>query len=273
MRPHLFAALAAYLVAAVHCVLAFINKRKLFESISLGALIFAFATHTTALIEDWVKEGRYPLFQLQETVSFLAWMLVVGYGIALYLYRTQALGVLMLPLVTVLTFYAAITPENRQRSISEITNGSGDWLFPLHTTIFVMAYASFFIAFAASIMYLLQERELKLKTFSAIFHRLPSLPTIDRLESTATGIGFTLLSLGIMTGMIWSSSRYGKLWHNDPKEIFALLTWLLYLALIYYRQRSAWPGRKAAWMGVLGFALVLCTFLGSRFMGSYHVFG
>jgi ABC-type uncharacterized transport system permease subunit len=122
-------------------------------------------------------------------------------------------------------------------------------------------------------MYLLQERELKLKTFGAIFHRLPPLTTVNDIATAATTIGLTLLSLGIVTGMIWSSERDGKLWHNDPKEIFAALTWLLYLLLIIYRASARWRGRRAAWLGVAGFALVLCTFLGARLLGGYHDFG
>ena len=107
--------------------------------------------------------------------------------------------------------------------------------------------------------------------FSAFFHRLPALSTVDDIAQTAAGVGFTLLSLGIVTGVIWSSARGGRVWHNDPKEIFAVLTWLLYLTMIHYR--SQWRGRKAAWAGVAGFALVLFTFLGTRLMGGYHVFG
>ena len=83
----------------------------------------------------------------------------------------------------------------------------------------------------ASVMYLLQERELKLKTFGAIFHRLPPLTTVTELGNTAGAVGLILFTLGIVTGMVWSFNRTGSIWHNDPKEIFALLTWLLYLAL------------------------------------------
>jgi ABC-type uncharacterized transport system permease subunit len=137
----------------------------------------------------------------------------------------------------------------------------------------IFAYAAFFLVFIASIMYLMQERELKLKTFSAVFHRLPSLTTINDIATTTVGVGWTLLTLGILTGMIWSSSRDNHLWHNDPKEIFAALTWLLYLLLILYRASAGWRGRRAAWMGVVGFVLVLCTFFGARLLGSYHVFG
>jgi ABC-type transport system involved in cytochrome c biogenesis permease subunit len=120
-------------------------------------------------------------------------------------------------------------------------------------------------------MYLWQERELKLKTFSSFFHRLPSLSTVDDIGQTAAGIGFTLLSLGIITGVVMTSMQSGRVWHGDPKELFALITWVLYLTMIHYR--AQWRGRRAAWVGVVGFALVLFTFLGTRMMGGYHVFG
>ena len=94
---------------------------------------------------------------------------------------------------------------------------------------------------------------------------------MDDIGQTAAGIGFALLSLGIVTGVVWSSARTGTVWHNDPKEIFAVLTWLLYLTMIHYR--AQWRGRRAAWAGVAGFCLVLCTFLGAVLLGGYHVFG
>ena len=271
MRSLLLVALAAYVVAAIHSVLAFVNKRRAVERVSLAALAFGFVTHSTTLAVDWAQDGHYPLFHLRETLSFLAWTLVIAYALALYRYRAKALGSFTLPLVAGLVLASILTPESTGVSVSAVTEGVAAWLFPVHTTLLLFAYASFFVVFAASIMYLWQERELKLKTFSAFFHRLPSLTTVDDIGSTAAGVGFTLLTLGIITGVIWSSERTGRLWHNDPKEIFALLTWILYLTLIHYR--AQWRGRKAAWVGVAGFALVLFTFLGARLMGGYHVFG
>ncbi|MDT5060398.1 MAG: hypothetical protein QOH63_857 [Acidobacteriota bacterium] len=274
MKPLLLTVLAAYVVAAIHAILAFVNKRRTLERITLGSLAFGFVLHTITLITDWTGEGRYPLFGLRETLSFLAWTLVATYGLVIFRYRTQALGSFTLPLVAVLTFIASVTRDTSAAAASgTVTDANAAWLFPIHTTLLIFAYAAFFLVFIASIMYLMQERELKLKTFSAVFHRLPSLTTINDIATTTVGVGWTLLTLGILTGMIWSSSRDNHLWHNDPKEIFAALTWLLYLLLILYRASAGWRGRRAAWMGVVGFVLVLCTFFGARLLGSYHVFG
>jgi cytochrome c-type biogenesis protein CcsB len=276
MKPLLLITLAAYVVAAVHYVVAFMHKRRSSERVAFMSLAAGFALHTASIIMDWVEDGHYPLFGLRETFSFLAWTLCVTYLLTLILtrYRTLALGSFTLPLVSILTFIALVARDRGTGATSEITRSAGaQWIFPVHTTLLLFAYAAFFIVFAASVMYLVQERELRNKTFSAFFHRLPSLMTVNEIATHAAAIGFTLLTLGVLTGMLWSSERDGRLWHNDPKEIFAGITWLLYLILLLYRSTASWRGRRAAWLGVIGFALVLCTFFGARLLGSYHVFG
>jgi len=270
VKSLLLAVLAAYIIAAIHSILAFINKRRSVQRVAEWSMATGFILHTAALIADWAVDGHYPLFFLRETLSFLAWALVGGYMLILYKYRAQALGVLAMPLVSVLTFIALLIKSGPQDAPAIF---SATWLFPIHTTLLLFAYAAFFIVFMASVMYLLQERELKLKTFGAIFHRLPSLTTVNQLATTSAIFGLTLLTLGIATGMLWSSARDGHIWHNDPKEIFAVLTWLLYFLLLIYRSSASWRGRNAAWLGVAGFALVLCTFFGTRLLGGYHVFG
>src|SRR5918999_827394 len=270
MRSLLLAVLAAYLIAAIHSILAFVNKRRSLQRVAQWSMAAGFVLHTAALITDWALDGHYPLFGTRETLSFLAWALVAGYGIVLYKYRAQAVGAFTMPLICILTFVALLI--NRDASASRAAF-STTWLFPIHTTMLVFAYAAFFIVFMASVMYLLQERELKLKTFSAFFHRLPSLSTINEIATHAAAIGLTLLTLGLVAGMFWNWSLHGQMWRNDPKEIFAVLTWLLYFVLALYRSSANWRGRRAAWLGVLGFVLVLCTFLAAPLLGSYHVFG
>jgi ABC-type uncharacterized transport system permease subunit len=272
MKPLMLAVLAAYVVAAIHSVLAFVNKRRSLERISIEALAAGFVLHSIALFIDWTGGTEYSLFYLRETLSFLAWTLVATYGLVSYRYATSALGTFTLPLVVVMIFVANLIHAGTGEVPRDVVFLRETWLFPVHTTLLLFAYASFFVVFVASVMYLVQERELKSKTFGAIFHRLPSLATINQIATSAAATGLTLLTLGILAGMLWSSSRDGRLWHNDPKEIFAFLTWLLYLFLILYRSSALWRGRKAAWMGVAGFVLVLCTFLGARLMGGYHVF-
>lgn len=271
MDSLLITTFAAYVVAALHSVLAFVNKRRALERVAFYSLAFGFTLHTAFLIKDGIENGHCPLFGLRETILFIAWALVVTYCLLHYRYHIAALGSFILPIVTLLTLAAIfIEPSNAQPQ--NILNNDTTWL-PVHTALWVFAYTSLFVVFVTSIMYLLQEHELKAKTFSALFHRLPSLTTVNDIASTATSIGFALLTSGIITGLFLSSQRDGRLWHNDPKEILAFLTWLLYLVLILYRSSKNLHRNKAAWLGIAGFAFVLCTFLGARLLGSFHVFG
>lgn len=270
MRSLLLVVLAAYLIAAIHSILAFVNKRRSLQRVAEWSIAAGFILHTGTLIIDWIIDAHYPLFSLSETLSFLAWALVALYWLVFYRYQTQAVGAFTMPLISVLTLIAIFIGSDSRNAPAAL---SGTWLFPIHTTLLIFAYAAFFIVFMASVMYLLQERELKLKTFGAIFHRLPSLTTVNEIATSSAALGLTLLTLGIATGVIWSSNRFGRFWRNDPKEIFALLTWALYFFLTIYRLTANWRGRSAAWLGVVGFGLVLLTFFGARFLGSYHVFG
>jgi len=270
MRSLLLAVLAAYLIAAIHSILAFVNKRRSLQRVAEWSMAIGFVLHTATLMDDWVVDGHYPLFGQREALSFLAWALVAGYAIVLYRYQAQAVGAFAMPLICILTTIALLINPDPNVSAAEF---STTWLFPIHTTMLVFAYAAFFIVFMASVMYLVQERELKLKTFSAFFHRLPSLSTVNEIATHAAAIGLTLLTLGLVSGVFWNWSLQRQLWRNDPKEIFAVLTWLLYFFLAIYRSTANWRGRRAAWLGVIGFVLVLCTFLAAPLLGSYHVFG
>lgn len=283
MKVLLFTALLAYIVAVVYALFSFLRRQQKLGNISLVALICGFVVHTLALILDAQQSKHLPFFQLREIFSLLAWALVIAYFLASRYYRIQAFEIFLLPVIAILLFLSMITPEG-DGIMSAATHGlpggrvalldgAGAWIFPVHITLLIFSYASFFVVFITSVMYLLQERELKTKTFGTIFHRLPSLTTVDDISMTAAGLGFTFLTLGIAAGMLWASTRDGRVWHNDPKEIFAILTWALYMILIHSRYVGGWRGRKAAWFGIAGFALVLCTFLGTRLMGGYHVFG
>ena len=95
MRSLLLAVLAAYVVAAIHAVLAFFNKRRMLQRVSEWAMLVVFVLHTSALIADWAIYGHYPLFYLRETLSFLAWTLVASYVLIVYRYRAVRLAALL----------------------------------------------------------------------------------------------------------------------------------------------------------------------------------
>jgi ABC-type transport system involved in cytochrome c biogenesis permease subunit len=137
----------------------------------------------------------------------------------------------------------------------------------------LFAYAAFVVTVGCGVMYLIQEHELKSKRFGAAFRWLPALNTCDEIAHRSMTVGFVALTLGIVAGMVYGREHDGRFWHNDPKEVMTLVTWVVYLAIVHYRLTAGWRGRRVAWLAIGGFVAVLMTFIGARAMGGYHVFG
>ncbi len=141
----------------------------------------------------------------------------------------------------------------------------------VHTFCSLLSYVAFLIAFISGMVFLVQERQLKRKTVGVLFHRLPSLETLDAVNFLAVGSGFWLLSVGLAFGLLGSRALLGRWWAGDLKEYLTVLLWLSYLTLWLMRLRATLRGRRVALLSVLGFSLVLFTFLGvSRMAPSAH---
>jgi len=124
------------------------------------------------------------------------------------------------------------------------------------------AMTAFSIAFLAGLMYLLQERFLKSKSFNILYYKLPSLDLLDDLNYRAISFGFSLLTLGIITGSIWAEYAWGTYWNWEPKQTWSLIIWLFYAAMLHGRISVGWRGKKAAYLAIIGFLGVVFTFVG-----------
>ncbi len=136
----------------------------------------------------------------------------------------------------------------------------------IHTLCSLLSYVAFLVAFIIGLLFLMQERQLKRKTMGALFHRLPSLDLLDRINFLAISAGFGLLSIGLGCGLVGSRVILGRWWVADPKEVAALGLWACYLLLWIVRLRSTLRGHRVALLSVLGFTLVLFTFLGASWL-------
>ncbi|HEX9760134.1 MAG TPA: c-type cytochrome biogenesis protein CcsB [Candidatus Acidoferrales bacterium] len=95
---------------------------------------------------------------------------------------------------------------------------------------------------------------------------LPSTDALDRLTYKTIGIGFPLLTLMIASGAYWANQTWGSYWSWDPKETWALITWLIYAGYLHMRITRGWRGRRAAYFAIIGFVVVLFTFFGVTYL-------
>jgi len=103
---------------------------------------------------------------------------------------------------------------------------------------------------------------------------LPAKEILDDWSYKAVLVGLPLMTLNLITGAIWANDAWGSYWSWDPKETWALITFLVYAAYIHARIARGWMGRKSAALAVAGFCVVLFTYLGvNLFLSGLHSYG
>jgi len=274
----LVSALTFYLGGVLYSFYVFATKAKRPDKELLLIVLLGFVVHTAAILVNWHQTGHFPIINPREVSSFIGWAIVAYFLLMNRRFQVRALPVFLLPLVYLLLLASLVLPETSRELPTLLqgeitTNPLTKIIFPVHVTLVIFSYAAFVVTFVSGVMYLIQEHELKAKHFGAAFQRLPALNTCDEIGYRSLTIGFVLLTLGVVTGIFWNNQRDGRYWHNDPKEVMALVTWLVYLFIMHYRLTAGWRGRRVAWLSIAGFVVVILTWLGARALGGYHVFG
>jgi cytochrome c-type biogenesis protein CcsB len=104
--------------------------------------------------------------------------------------------------------------------------------------------------------------------------KLSILELIDTWSYRIIGLGFPFLTIGIISGAVWANEAWGSYWSWDPKETWALITWLVFAIYLHSRLLKGWQGKKAAVLGSCGFFVIWICYLGVNFLGKgLHSYG
>jgi cytochrome c-type biogenesis protein CcsB len=220
-----------------------------------GASLVGLVLLTLGLALRAVEAKHWPLATRYEFTLAFAWGVVLAYLVLERLLRTRAGGAFVLPIALALGVYALTRPQAARAPQPLLPALRSIW-FQLHTITAALAYGAFAAAGGLGLMYIIRER------VTSLFARLPTPEQIDGFTWRAVALGFPCLSLTILFGAIWAQVAWGSYWSWDPKETWALITWLVYLAFLHARALRGWRGRPIAALAIVGFLAVLFTFLG-----------
>jgi cytochrome c-type biogenesis protein CcsB len=202
-----------------------------------------------------------------DSLSLFAWLVVTIFAIMQFREPNPVLGAMATPIATVLMLMASTFSYQISQPIVPVLKS---WWLPIHVSFALAGNAVFTIMAMAGAMYIFQEHLIKRKKIGRFHRILPSLETLDTLNRRALPAGFFLLTLGIISGALWASSAWGSYWNWDPKETWSLITWFVYAAMVHQRLALGWRGKKAAMLALVGFALVMFTFIGVSLLFSGH---
>ena len=262
----ILATIAAYLISTAGYLSFLFLQRSGLQRAARGLLVAGFVCHTLAVATGTVRVGHLPVNDLHGTLLVAGWALVGGF-LALHLrYRLQVLGVFAAPLALLVMIVAAVLPS---APAADKALFNSFWLVSHIAAVFI-GESMLALACGIGILYLLQEHGIKSKNRGFFFRRLPSLDLLDAAGYGCIVTGFALLTIGLVTGFVYAHSVWGRFWRADPKEIWSVITWLLYAALLHQRLTVGWRGRRSAVMAIVGFVVVLFTFLGVNFLLKGH---
>nr|YP_010443943.1 cytochrome c biogenesis protein [Chattonella marina]UTE94830.1 cytochrome c biogenesis protein [Chattonella marina] len=254
----------------------------------------------------WYNYGFFPLSNLYESLMFLGCLLLFLYQFIEYKTNSKVIGALILPLIVLIQGFASLSlPTAMQKSTPLVPALQSNWLM-LHVSMMMLSYATLLLGSLFSLLYLnlykdktvvkeqsdfekssSQKYLLKVNASTLSFEQSSNLEKTTTLKSRSQllnsldnwsyrtiGLGFPFLTMGIISGAVWANEAWGSYWSWDPKETWALITWLIFASYLHARLTKGWSGKKTAILGSLGFFIVWICYLGVNFLGKgLHSYG
>ncbi|MGC4042702.1 MAG: cytochrome c biogenesis protein CcsA [Armatimonas sp.] len=221
----------------------------------LGAVM-----HMAAIGLRCAELHRTPFATSAESLSLLAWLLVLLYLGAQALWRLTAAGAISMGLAFLLVFMAGrIGDATTKQAISPMLNEQS---VSLHVVATLAGLGAFALASCCGALFLIEQRLLKSKRSLEWLQRLPPLMVVDRAALTLAAIGFPLLTLGILSGLVRAlGGGMAPGWATDPKLLLAYAAWGVYGVYLLVRLLASWSPSRAAIALLVGLLLSLLVFV------------
>jgi cytochrome c-type biogenesis protein CcsB len=253
------------------------------------------------LASRWVIAGYFPLSNLYESLLFLTWTLLTIY---LYLEnktKSKLMGAVIIPVALLINGFANLTLSPDMQKASPLVPAlQSNWLM-MHVSMMMLSYATLIMGSLLCILFLViskyQDVDLQIVDESSLplynvmldyyeaklfspsdeiseLGKLKLLQSLDNWSYRIIGLGFPFLTIGIIAGGVWANEAWGSYWSWDPKETWALITWIVFATYLHSRITKGWEGKKTAILGGLGFFVIWICYLGVNFLGKgLHSYG
>lgn len=285
--------------------LAFVETKKL-GKIGIGCTILINACLFITLLLRWILNRYFPLSNLYESLLFLTWSLTFTQIILESKNSSKIIGSINIPVCLFIIAFASISlPPEMQKASPLVPALRSNWLI-MHVTIMMISYAALIIGSLLSILFLIIAKNKEIEIQGSSINQIPLkrlttnplntsyklnnnkilinnfnqhskltlLESLDNLSYRIIGLGFPLLTIGIITGAVWANEAWGSYWSWDPKETWALITWLIFASYLHSRFTKSWKGKKPAILASIGFFVVWICYLGVNFLGKgLHSYG
>jgi cytochrome c-type biogenesis protein CcsB len=277
-----------YLAASVLLLMAFVWKWRTAKILGFGVFGLAVLLHTAAVMLRWYIADRWPNSNMFEAVTTAAWMGALGaVFIEWWTRRTAmsglfALGGAISGMVALMAAY--FLPVQLNPNITNMMPVLHDmWLY-IHTNVIIFSYVLIFMAAVSAGLYIVYRTFGGAPTYAKVGGAASLIVAgpngeqrmvdgragfgeiLDGVTMVLMEVSFVLLWAGIVMGAIWADHSWGRPWGWDPKEVFALNTFLVFALLVHVRMKAKDKGMWTAWLAVIGAAVMLFNWIVINFV-------
>jgi ABC-type uncharacterized transport system permease subunit len=254
----LYIALALYALGTLIALASLFQKQILLQRAGMVVMVAGWISHTIWIGTICTITGHPPLTNLPEAASFVAWTVFVVEMVLFIRYRVHAAAFFVHPLVLILLTITAVVHEPFARVTPEMRSR----IFMTHILLTTLGIAALFIGVAFTYLAMAQDRALTSKTRGRLWDRIPSLRVCKLVSQRALAIGFSIYTLGILAGVLWSYQTEAALMQLRIKQVGAIVAWVLFAVLLQASIAGALRGRRTLLVSVGALMATLVAILG-----------
>ncbi len=265
-HPFFVATTALYAASLAFYAAAWRSTKALVGRAATGLMAVALVLNAGLIVQRWYDAGRAPFKSLFESLVFFALCVALVYVFFELIYKTRVFGVPAALLALGCMGYALAKWDAEIVKLPPALQSP--WFVP-HVMVYFVGYAAVAIAAALAVIQLLAPRVPvvgRLLTMKAGTVMTGKPLDVEKMSYELVRFGFVLLTVGLLVGSVWAKSAWGDFWVWDPKENWSLVTWLVYGGYLHLRRVRGWRGEKCAWLLIVGFAVVMFTYLGMHLL-------
>jgi len=215
-----------------------------------GVLLHSLLLYQTVLTASGLDLGFF------NALSLVAWLIVLLMVLASLMWPVANLGIVVFP-IGALSVALSLALHTEHLVAAGTAPG-----MKLHILLAILAYSVLAIAAVQAILLAYQDRQLRVRHPGGILRALPPLQTMETLLFQLINLGFFMLSLAIISGVMFLEDMFAQ--HVAHKTVLSIVAWLIFAVLLWGRWRFGWRGRVAIRWSLSGFAALALAFMGSR---------
>lgn len=247
----------------------FFKSSKPAETLKTPLLFVLIIVHFIYLILRSVAFAHPPITTIFEIFSTVSFSVTLAYAYIQVKTKVRSTGFFIL----IVGFFFQLFSSLFIKDLLNVPDVLRSNLLGFHVVSALLGFSAITISAIYGMLYLMLYHDIKSNRFGIVYQRLPNLEILERMSLTATVLGFVLLTVAIVVGLVWLPKAFETFSYADPKLIGTVFIWVLYATGLIANRFARWQGKRIVWLSILGFIVSFFSMtIVNMFFSGFHKF-